>query len=107
MSEHHGLRRAVRVPLLACLTADGPGDRARVEHPSEPLAMTRALACESIKGYQDYVPRPEAALTEDEKFLVYYEPLNYTIERCKSGVPGPSVSGRSNSQARRKAYLME
>lgn len=86
MSAHPGLQRVGLVLILACLAADGPDDRARVEQPSGPLAMTRALACESIKGYQDYVPRPEAALTKDEKLLVYYEPLNYAIERDRTGM---------------------
>ncbi|MEO6810784.1 MAG: hypothetical protein ABI353_16840 [Isosphaeraceae bacterium] len=86
MSKHFELQRVVLALVLACLAAKGPDDRARVAKPSEGLAMTRALACESIKGYQDYVPRPEAALTKDEKLLVYYEPLNYAIEQDKTGM---------------------
>ncbi|WP_210420157.1 hypothetical protein [Aquisphaera giovannonii] len=39
--------------------------------------MTKAKACLSIDGYQNYEVLPDAKLTADEKLLVYYEPLNY------------------------------
>jgi hypothetical protein len=48
------------------------------------LAMSPAVACEKIEGYERYVPREEAALTKDEKLLVYYRPLNYKVERYKT-----------------------
>lgn len=49
----------------------------------EPLAMTEAVVCESIDGYEDYVARDEPALTKDEKLLIYYRPLHYKIEPYK------------------------
>ena len=45
------------------------------------LSMTRAVVCLSVKGYEDYVKRPEASLTADEKLLIYYRPRNFAIER--------------------------
>jgi hypothetical protein len=39
--------------------------------------MTDAIVCRSIEGYEDYEPLPGAAMTADEKLLIYYRPLNY------------------------------
>jgi hypothetical protein len=41
------------------------------------LWMTKAVVCESIDGYEDYEPLPGAALTSDEKLLVYFRPLGF------------------------------
>jgi hypothetical protein len=41
------------------------------------LAMTKARACRSIDGYQQYELLPDASLTAEEKLQVYYEPLNF------------------------------
>lgn len=45
------------------------------------LVMSRAIACESVAGFADYVGRPTSGLTTDEKLLVYYEPRNFVTER--------------------------
>jgi hypothetical protein len=41
------------------------------------LRMSEAVVCRSIEGYEDYEPLPDAALTSDEKLLVYYRPFGY------------------------------
>jgi hypothetical protein len=41
------------------------------------LRMTKAIVCSSIDGYESYKKRTGAALTSDEKLLVYYRPLDY------------------------------
>jgi hypothetical protein len=51
---------------------------------ADTLSMSPAVACRSIDGYDDYEVLPGAALTSDEKLLVYYRPLHYTVKR-KSG----------------------
>jgi len=38
------------------------------------LSMSPAIACSKIRGYGDYELLEEAALTKDDKLLVYYEP---------------------------------
>jgi hypothetical protein len=43
------------------------------------LKMTKAVACLSIDGYEQYEVLPKASLTSDEKLLVYYRPLNYKV----------------------------
>jgi hypothetical protein len=43
--------------------------------------MTPAVACLSIDRQGIYEPLPEAALTSEEKLLVFYRPLNYHVER--------------------------
>jgi hypothetical protein len=43
--------------------------------------MTPAVVCLSIDQAGQYEPLPEAALTSEEKLLVFYRPLNYHVER--------------------------
>ncbi|SIO59583.1 hypothetical protein SAMN05444166_6104 [Singulisphaera sp. GP187] len=47
--------------------------------PEDRLSMTPPVACRSIDGFENFEPLPGAALTADEKLLVYYHPLNYRI----------------------------
>jgi hypothetical protein len=47
---------------------------------NESLAMSPAIACKSIEGYEDFEPLPDAALTSDEKLLVYYRPTGFRTE---------------------------
>jgi hypothetical protein len=59
---------------------DAPA-KTRDETPAEGLSMSSAQACRSIDGFEDYEPLPVAALTADEKLLVYYRPFHYRIEK--------------------------
>ncbi len=49
------------------------------------LAITGGVVCKSITGYESYVELPDAALTSEDKLLVYYRPVDYKIERTKTG----------------------
>ena len=50
------------------------------EEPKEPtLRMTPAVVCLSIDGYEQFEELPGAALTSDEKLLVYFKPLRYKV----------------------------
>jgi len=44
------------------------------------LSMTPAVACLSIDSDGNYIPLPGAALSNEEKLVIYYRPLNYQIE---------------------------
>lgn len=44
------------------------------------LRMTRAVICSTIDGYEKYKPLRGAAQTSEEKLLVYYRPLRYTVD---------------------------
>ena len=50
----------------------------RSERAAKPirLRMTPAVACRAIDGYEQYEILPKAALTAEEKPLVYYRPLD-------------------------------
>jgi hypothetical protein len=64
---------------VAC-RADGPrkGDSSDERlAPRAALRMSQAVVCRSIDGYEAFEPLPDAALTSDEKLLVYYRPLGY------------------------------
>lgn len=57
---------------------DRPEKVARPVH----LRMSPGVACRSIDGYEKYEILPRAALTAEEKLLVYYRPLYYrTVEK--------------------------
>jgi hypothetical protein len=45
------------------------------------FSLTEPIACKEIKGYEDYVVLPGAALTADEKLLVYFRPRHYKSSR--------------------------
>jgi hypothetical protein len=61
------------------------GDDPEKETDDERLTMTKAVACESVEGYGQFVKMAEPARTKDEKLLIYYEPRNYKYERYKKG----------------------
>jgi hypothetical protein len=48
------------------------------------LTMSQAVACSTIDGYEQFESLPGAALTSDEKLLVYYRPLHYRTEHSGS-----------------------
>jgi len=45
------------------------------------LGMSRAVACRTIDGYEQYEQLDGPALTSDEKLLVYFRPRHYKIVR--------------------------
>ena len=52
------------------------------DEPERPrLKMTAAIACSKIDGYEQYEPLEDAAVSADEKLLLYYKPLNFHVER--------------------------
>jgi len=51
--------------------------RPAADDPESGLKMSRGIVCRSIDGYEVYEPLPDAALTSDEKLLVYYRPVGY------------------------------
>jgi hypothetical protein len=87
--------------LVTLFTAAGTGHAQRKSKPStahpgppqlsvtdqsDPPALTIAAAvvCSEVKGYEDFEPLPDAALTSEEKLLVYYRPLHYLTDRTGS-----------------------
>jgi hypothetical protein len=50
-----------------------------------PLDTTNPVVCTHIRAFRDYDERDPVELTADEKLVVYFEPLNYTIARDKTG----------------------
>lgn len=56
-------------------------DPPRRQTEAQPLRMTTAVACASISGYQQFVPLEGAALSRDEKLLVYFEPEHFATEK--------------------------
>lgn len=63
------------------------------------LTMDPAIACRSIKGFEDYERLPGPELTSDEKLLVYFRPYGYRIEEAKSSY---HVHLSQDGQIRRK-----
>ncbi len=98
MSSSRALPLAAVLLLLAAPTIAGPRARTRTgadnpstravaepqdapEAPETRLVMSKAIVCESVGGFADYVGRPKTGLTADEKLLIYYEPRNFATQR--------------------------
>jgi hypothetical protein len=70
-----------------CLAQRTPGRGARrseTNDKSQALAMSPAVVCLSIDGQGNYETLPDAALTSEEKLLVFYRPLNYHVDHDNS-----------------------
>jgi hypothetical protein len=64
------LAQADRSPRIPSAANDSSKD-------TPALKMTKAVACRSIDGYEQYEPLPGGSLTSEEKLQIYYRPLNY------------------------------
>ena len=65
----------VHAPLLHAQDKPASGTGRAATKPF--LRMSEGIVCDTINGYDDYEPLPGAALTSDEKLLVYYRPLDF------------------------------
>jgi hypothetical protein len=79
------------VAWLGLGLADDPGsaENQGTSRPSDQLSskrtaqqrnafrMSTAVVCKSIEGFESYKKLPGAALTSDEKLLIYYRPLGF------------------------------
>jgi hypothetical protein len=71
------------------------------------LRMSEAIVCDTIKGYEDYEPLPGAALTSDEKLLVYYRPLNYRSSLDKGSYQAHLTQDAQVRKRGKKGFLWE
>jgi len=61
---------------------EGGGRNAEVKDVDDgSFGFTPPIACQEIRGYEDYEPMEEAVLTKDEKLLVYFRPRHYKTAR--------------------------
>ncbi len=82
--------------LAALLTLD-----AGTSGPDRPaLAMSKAVACKRVEGYEQFVPLPDAALTSDDKLLVYYRPLNFKVDPVEKPKPGHRYRAKFSQDGR-------
>jgi hypothetical protein len=47
--------------------------------------MTAPVVCKEIRGYEDFDPLPDAAITSDEKLLVYFRPRHFKTTATSEG----------------------
>jgi hypothetical protein len=59
---------------------DRPGSQESAHDRDGALRMSPAVVCRSIDGYEAYEELPDAALTADEKLLLYFRPLGHKID---------------------------
>jgi hypothetical protein len=64
-------------PTARAFGQDNPPPETKKPATKPLLRMSEAIVCDTIDGYEDYKPLPGAALTSDEKLLIYYRPSNY------------------------------
>jgi hypothetical protein len=76
-----------RLALLAsCLAATGArpcssADTSDDDPDDGTFGLSAPVACKEVRGFEDYEPLPDAALTADEKLLVYLRPRHYKVTR--------------------------
>ena len=74
-----------RLLVLSLLLVPSPGAFwGDDDSDADRLGMSTPVVCVSVKGFRDYVERPEPVLTKDEKLVVYLEPRHFTIGRYKT-----------------------
>jgi hypothetical protein len=75
-----GEGRAERKPKPPTTHPGPPQASESVESDEPTFAIAGAVVCADIRGFEDFRPLPDAALTSEEKLLVYYRPLNYRTD---------------------------
>src|SRR3954447_18952302 len=83
---------------LVLAAVGGAQDPPKEEHPA--LAMSRAVACRRVDGYEKFVPLPDASLTSEDKLLVYYRPLHFKVEAVEKPKPGYRYRARFRQDGR-------
>lgn len=74
-------------PAIGISATGAAGSVAVAEKPEEgsrddgSFRVTPPVVCKEISGFGDYVPLPDAALTRDDKLLVYFTPVHYKTAR--------------------------
>jgi hypothetical protein len=71
------------------------------------LTMSRGVVCSSIDGYEIYDPLPDAALTSDEKLLVYYRPGGYKSNAVDGGYQAHFTQDAQIRKRGQKAVLRQ
>jgi hypothetical protein len=92
LGEREDRAMIARISLVLCLGLLG-GFSSRADEPvsredalEEPgLKLSEPIACRNIKGYEDYEPLDEPALTKDEKLFIYLRPQDHTIDPVDDG----------------------
>lgn len=70
-------RVAYTVAFLLLVLAQGRPSQARDDEDDGSFGMTAPVACGEIRGYLDYDELTDAALTSEDKLLVYFMPRHY------------------------------
>ena len=65
-----------------------------------PLEMSKAVICKKVEGYEKFVPMPDAAVTSEDKLLVYYRPLNFKVEPVEKPKPGHRYRAKFSQDGR-------
>ena len=86
------------IPLAGLLAAASSGDGPK---PAEDaLAMTKAVVCSRITGYENFVELPGASLTGEDKLNVYFRPLNFRVAPVEPPSPGRRYKAKFREDAR-------
>lgn len=63
--------------LILASAPPAPGQDSEGKDDDGSFGFSTPIACREIKGYENYVPLSEPALTSDDKLLVYFRPRHY------------------------------
>jgi hypothetical protein len=104
-----GCGLALGFPVGGRSSTDGRKKSADGSQPSvrPSLRMSKAVVCQSIDGYEDYETLPGAAMTSDEKLLVYYRPFGYKSARVGDAYQAHFTQDGQVRRRGQKAILWE
>jgi hypothetical protein len=80
------------------VTGAGPADDVKPDRPT--LEMSKAVVCQKVVGYENYVELPDASLTTDDKLNVYFRPLNFRVDPVEKPKPGSRFKARFDEDYR-------
>ncbi len=101
-----GFLAVVTVILVGVSPADEPKEEGRPENASK-LTMSPAVACRDVVGFEDYEPLPDAALTSEEKLIVYYRPSGFEWTRDGRGYKAHLIQDGRIRQRGSKTVLLK
>jgi hypothetical protein len=74
---------------------------------NDSFRMTPGVVCRSIDGYEDFEELPGAALTSDEKLVLYFRPLGYKIDLASGYYRAHLVQDAQIRKRGQKAVLQQ
>ena len=81
MRSGNGWRRLALAAALLVAAGSAPPGSGGEDDDDGSFGFSAPIACKEVRGYEDYDKLPNAALTRDEKLIIYFLPRHFKSER--------------------------